>query len=189
VSNPNLLDVQGGGDKDFRQLLYDVSIAAAHLESARAHLATRMGVTSPQYNMVMIIAQYESADGMSVSEVAAHLHVSNTFVTAEIKKLIGIGLVDKVPNPADARGVLLRLTPEGEVRVRTLEPELLFVNDHLFQKLSRTDFQHLSHVVSSLIDDFARTIALLGALGGRGAESLIHNRRPNPVKSRHASRL
>ena len=83
VSAPALLDATGGGDRDFRQLLYDISIAAAHLESARSYLAGHMDVTPPQYNMVMIIAQYEGQSGISVSEIASHLHVSNTFVTSE----------------------------------------------------------------------------------------------------------
>lgn len=165
VSISDLLDADGS-DLSFRQLLYDIAIAASHLESARSYLAGRMNVTSPQYNMIMIIAQYEGQTGISVSEVASHLHVTNTFVTAEIKKLMRVGLVEKSPNPTDARSVLLHLTPEGEARVRTLEPELLFVNDHLFRDLSKTDFRHLSRIVASLIGDFARTIALLGTLKG-----------------------
>jgi DNA-binding MarR family transcriptional regulator len=165
VSIPDLLD-SDGSDLSFRQLLYDIAIGASHLESARSYLAARMNVTSPQYNMIMIIAQYEGQTGISVSEVASHLHVTNTFVTAEVKKLMRMGLVDKSPNPSDARSVLLHLTPEGEARVRTLEPELLFVNNHLFRDLSKTDFRHLSRIVASLIDDFARTIALLGTLKG-----------------------
>ncbi|MDP9994014.1 DNA-binding MarR family transcriptional regulator [Variovorax boronicumulans] len=171
VSNPDLRDAEGG-DRQFRQLLYDISIAASKLEAARAHLAGNLGVTSPQYNMVMIIAQYEEPIGLSVSEVAARLHVSNTFVTAEIKKLIALDLVDKMPDPADGRRVLLRLTPQGEERVRALEPELLFVNDHLFQRLGRVDFEHLSRIVASLLDDFARTIGLLEVLGRDGAKNM-----------------
>jgi DNA-binding MarR family transcriptional regulator len=165
VSIPALLDGADGGDTQFRQLLYDIAIAAAHLESARSYLATKMGLTPPQYNMVMIIAQFEGPTGISVSDVAAHLHVNNTFVTTEIKKLARMGLVAKEPNPADARSVLLRLTPQGEERVRALEPELLFVNDRLFGGMSKADFQSLSRIVASIIDDFSRTVAVLGALG------------------------
>jgi hypothetical protein len=69
----------------------------------------------------------------------------------------------KEPNPDDARSVLLHLTAIGEAKIRALEPELLFVNDHLFRHLSREDFNHLSRIVASLIDDFIETIALLGA--------------------------
>lgn len=164
TSLPKLLD-SNGGDTRFRQLLYDIAIFASYLEAARSYLATRMGVSSPQYNMMMIVAQHAGHAGISISEVAAHLHVTNTFVTAEIKKLMRENLVGKEANPADARSVLLRLTPEGEERVRALEQDLLFVNDQLFRGLSRADFEHLSRIVGSLIDDFSSTIALLGALG------------------------
>lgn len=129
ISSPDLRDADGVKHTIFRQLLYDTATATPHLKAARAHLAGRMHVTSPQYKMVMVIAQYEGGAGISVSEVASHLHVSNTFVTSEIKKLMREGRVAEEPNPADARGVLLRLTPEGQRRVCSLEPELLFVND------------------------------------------------------------
>lgn len=164
VSVPAVLDRADGGDRTFRQLLYDISSAATHLESARAYLASRLGITSPQYNMIMVIAQYEGDEGMSVNEIAEHLHVSNTFITAEIKKLESHGLVVKLPNPADARSVLVRLSEEGERQVMDMESEFLFVNDHLFEHLSPGDFQSLSRIIASLIGDFARTVAMLQAV-------------------------
>jgi DNA-binding MarR family transcriptional regulator len=175
VSVPAVLDRSGGSDRSFRQLLYDISTAASHLESARAYLASRLGVTSPQYNMIMVIAQYEGDEGMSVNEIADHLHVSATFVTAELKKLERQGLVVKLPNPADARSVIVRLSEEGERQVTALGPEFLFVNDHLFENISAADFQALSRIVASLIADFSRTVAMLQVVaqadpaGGSGA--------------------
>ncbi|MES2245535.1 MAG: MarR family transcriptional regulator [Pseudomonadota bacterium] len=161
VSLAAVLDGTGGGDRSFRQLLYDISIAASHLESARAYLASNLGVTSPQYNMLMVVAQYEGSEGISINEIADHLHVSNTFITTELKKLVRDGLVVKDPNPSDARSVLVRLSTQGEEKVRALHPELLFVNDHLFQNLSASDFKALSRIIASLIGDFSQTVAML----------------------------
>jgi DNA-binding MarR family transcriptional regulator len=171
VSIPAVLDGAVGTDRAFRRLLYDISVAAAHIESAREYLAGRLGVTSPQYNMLMVIARNERPTGISVSDVASHLHVSNTFVTTEIKKLVRSGLVAKEPNPADARSVLLRLTPQGVARVKALEPDLLFVNDRLFEHISKQDFGHLSRIVSGLIGDFARTVAILKAMADGSRQS------------------
>jgi DNA-binding MarR family transcriptional regulator len=161
VSLPAVLERPGGSDRTFRQLLYDISTAASHLESARVYLAGRLGVTSPQYNMIIVIAQYGGDRGISVNEIADHLHVSGTFVTVELKKLERQGLLVKLPHPSDARSVLVRLSEEGERQVTGLEPEFLFVNDHLFENLSRADFQALSRIIASLIEDFARTVAML----------------------------
>jgi len=164
VSLPALKDDDGRSDRTFRQLLYDIATAATHLESARSFLASRVGVTPPQYNIVMIVAQYGGRVGISVSEVAAHLHVTNTFVTNETHKLVKLGLVSKGPNPLDARGVLLRLSAEGERRVRKLEPDLLLVNDHLFRRLSQRDFRDLARIVAALIGDFAQTMVILSTM-------------------------
>ncbi len=160
VSCPAVLDPDGG-DRTFRQLLYDFASAAAKLETARAYLASKIGITSPQYNMIMVIAQYEGDSGLTVNEIAEHLHVSGTFITVEIKKLEKLGLLVKGPNPADARSVLIRLSTEGEQAVDRLHSELLFVNDHLFRRLSAKDFKSLSKVVASLLDDFTDTVGML----------------------------
>ena len=161
ISKTGLLDSGGRSDRKFRQLLYDFSVLGRHLESARAHLASHLRVSSPQYNIVMLIAQYQGANGVSVTEVAQHLHASTAFITSEVRKLEGLGLVQKQPNPSDGRGVLLRITPAGEAGVRSVAPERLLVNDQLFRDLSGEDFQHLSRIVASLIDDFAQTIEML----------------------------
>jgi DNA-binding MarR family transcriptional regulator len=161
VSKPELLDENGTSDRRFRQFLYDFSVLAAHLEFARAYLASRLDLSSPQYNITMIIAQYQGARGISVSDVAQHLHVSTAFITSEAGKLEQRGLIMKRQNPNDGRGVLLRLTPLGEAKVLEIGPKRLLVNDHLFRALSGEDFRQLSKIAASLIDDFAETIKML----------------------------
>src|SRR4029077_9983379 len=66
VSKSELLDEDGTSDRRFRQFLYDFSVLAAHLEFARAYLASQIDLSSPQYNIAMIIAQYQGAAGISV---------------------------------------------------------------------------------------------------------------------------
>jgi DNA-binding MarR family transcriptional regulator len=161
TSRPELLEAGGESDQRFRQFLYDFSVLATQLETARSYLASHVGVTSPQYNILMVIARRQGDDGVSVSDVARFLHVSGAFVTTEVRKLEALGLVVKKPNPNDARSTLLSLSAEGEARVRDVEPERVFVNDNLFQNLSEQDFQHLSHTLASMLDDFANTIQLL----------------------------
>jgi len=87
ISKKELLDVSGTTDKKFRQFLYDLSVIAAQLDVARGYLASQLGVSPPQYNILMVIAQYQHPEGVSLSEVAKHLHVSIAHITNEIKKL------------------------------------------------------------------------------------------------------
>lgn len=164
VSKPELLDENGTSDRTFRQFLYDFSTLGAYLEAARANLASQLGVPSPQYNIVMIIAQYQGATGVSVSDVAQHLHVSTAFITGEIRKLERAALVEKRPNPNDGRSILLCLTAAGEASVEQIAPQRLLVNDHLFRGLSGEDFHHLASTMASMIDDFAQTVEMLEAV-------------------------
>ncbi len=156
-----LLDDGGTTDHRFRQLLYDFSALAATLEMARAHLASIVGLTSPQYNIAMVLANYQNAGGIRVSDVAKRLDVSTAFITSEAGNLEQAGLVSKRPNPGDGRGVLLRLTPKGEALVRRVGPERQQVNDQLFNSLTTKEFRDLSKTLATLLNDFAYTVGLL----------------------------
>jgi DNA-binding MarR family transcriptional regulator len=164
VSRPELLDKDRTTDRKFRQFLYDLSVLGFHLESARAYLASSLGISSPQYNIVMILAQYQQVEGISGSEVAKRLHVTTAFITSEIMKLERAGLVEKRQNPKDGRSVLLHLTEAGEAKVHASSPQRLWINDHLFEGISGKDFHHLAQTVGSLVDDFAHTIDMLKAI-------------------------
>ncbi len=155
-----LLDKGGATDHRFRQLLHDFSALAAALEMARAHLASIVGLTSPQYNIAMVLANYQNAGGIRVSDVAKRLHVSTAFITSEAGNLEQAGLVSKRPNPGDGRGVLLRLTPRGEDLMRQVGPERQWVNDRLFASLTAKSFRDLSKALAVLLDDFTSTVNL-----------------------------
>jgi len=161
VSRTELLDENGTSDRRFRQFIYDFSALGAQLDLVRTYLSSQLGLSSPQYNIVMIIAQYQGAKGISVSDVAQHLHVTTAFITSEVGKLEQAGLVEKRPNPNDGRGVLLCLTAVGEARALQIGPKRLLINDHLFRGLSGDDFRQLTQTVASLIDAFTETINML----------------------------
>jgi len=164
VSLPALLDKGAVSDATFRKFVYDISAVGAHIESARQYLAGRLGVTSPQYNILMVIARSGGESGVRVSDVAERLNVTGAFVTNEVKKLVKAQLIVKKSNPNDGRGVLLSLSPFGLERVKAIQPDLLMVNDRLFGTLSREDFQNLARIVGSLVNVFGQTVAVLKAL-------------------------
>ena len=171
VSLPALLEKGLHSDGTFRQLLYDIYVVANLLESAREYLAARLGVSSSQYNIIMVVARQGGARGLSVSDVAIRLNVTGAFVTNEVKKLVKSGFIHKKSNPDDGRGVLLSLTPTGYAGVQAIEPDIVSVNDRLFTTLSKSDFQHLSRIVGSLVDVFGQTVAVLKALSAESEKT------------------
>ena len=108
VSRKALL--KAGSDRRFRTLIHDLLTVTARMELVRGHLGTRMGISGPQYSVLIAIAHLQDKSGVSVGTIAQALHVSSAFIAAETGKLARLGLVLKRTNPCDRRGVLLSLS-------------------------------------------------------------------------------
>lgn len=163
VSRSALL--QAGGDSRFRQLVYDLLTISVRMETVRTHLARRIGITGPQYSVLVAIAQFQGADGVSVGKVAEVLHVSAAFITTETRQLERLGLLIKKVNPRDRRGVLLRLTATGEQQMIAISPAITAINDQFFSPLSGTAFRTFSECAAQLVSS-SREVANWVATAG-----------------------
>lgn len=166
VSRPDFLD-QNGSDRTFRGMVYDLLAVGARMQDVRDHLAGRMGVTGPQYAILMAIFHLQQeADGPGVRAVARRLNVSGPFVTAQANLLVEKGLVEKRSNPLDGRGVWLWLTEEGARRISRATPGIQNANDSFFDGLSRIDFLVLSDIAARLEISSAKAVEALGKPAG-----------------------
>jgi len=150
ISLPALLNNKES-DQQFRRLIQELLTLARRLETARDYFGRRINVTGPQYNLLMTVAQLEGATGVSIGVVAQAMHVSSSFVTAETGKLSDAGLLRKVPNPSDGRGVLLKLTPPGRTKIHGLFGEIRAVNDLFFGPLNAQSFAALCESAEALV--------------------------------------
>ena len=157
-----------GSDARFRQMIYDLFTVSVRMDAVRDALAKTLGVSGPQYSILMAIARPEGAQGVPVSLVAGQLHVTGPFVTVEAGKLVRRGLIEKRRNPRDGRGVLLRLSAKGEKRLTALAPTLRAVNDRFFGALERADFLILARIAGELVRDSGAAVAIArdGLLSG-----------------------
>ena len=150
VSRRELLD-DDGRDYSFRALIYDLFSVGARMQDVRDRLANIIGVSGPQYAILMTVAHMQDNDGdAGVNAVAKRLHVSGPFVTAQVNLLVKAGLVSKHSNPADRMGVSLLLTDLGEATLDVIEPEIQKANDTFFAPFSTQDFRILGELVGRL---------------------------------------
>jgi DNA-binding MarR family transcriptional regulator len=169
VSRSALLE--RGGDRRFRQLVYDLLTISVRMETVRTHLARRIGITGPQYSVLAAIAQLQGVDGVSVGKVAEVLHVSSAFITAETRQLERLGFIMKAINPRDRRGVLLRLTPNGAKQMIAITPAIMAVNDKFFAPFSRTTFRTFAACAAQLVDSSREVTQLIETTNG---EATVH---------------
>lgn len=163
VSRAPLLDGDGR-DRTFRAAVYDLLAVGARMQAMRDRLAAEIGVTGPQYAILMAIAHLQDEDdGAGVRAVARRLHVSGPFITAQANRLVADGLVEKHPNPGDGRGVLLRLSQRARAAVERAAPAIQRANDLFFAPLDRADFAALSAVAARLVESSEEALAAFDA--------------------------
>jgi MarR family transcriptional regulator, organic hydroperoxide resistance regulator len=155
--------LEKGSDERFRRLIYDLLTVTNRMAMVREYLSERMGITAPQYSLLMAIGQFQGSVGVGVTTIARLLHVSSAFVATETGKLEQAGLLAKRANPRDRRAVLLSLSRAGRALIERIGPEVRALNDVFFGGLSRSNFAAASAVMTALLSGSASAIARLHA--------------------------
>ena len=172
--------LSGGNDQLLREMVTDLITISLTMESVRATLGARIGITGPQYSILVAILRMRHGEHVRVRDVAAYLHVSAAFVTAEAGKLAQRGLLRKLPSTSDGRSRLLCLTRQGGAQLERLTPDIREVNDRFFASLDRSDFVCLSRIARELVKDSKRALEFLSLTApdrtDRSAESRSHRR-------------
>lgn len=158
--------LHAGSDERFREMVADLIKVSLQIQKVRDALAHRIGITGPQYSILLAVARMGADGGVNVGTVAGFLHVSAAFVTAEAGKLVRKGLLSKAPSAADRRAVLLSLAGAGEAQLALLTPEIRAVNDRFFASLDRADFAALARISRALVENSGHALAYL-AIGAR----------------------
>ncbi|MBV9358594.1 MAG: winged helix-turn-helix transcriptional regulator [Chloroflexi bacterium] len=171
VSRPELL--VDGSDAAFRTLVHQIFALAARHQAVRDGHAARIGLAGAQYTVLIAVAHLRRYGPVSIRQVADYLYVTPAFITMEVRKLVRDGLLAKRRNAADARSVLLTVTPAGRARLEQLAPVQRTVNDQQFADLSSTDMVELQRLLQLLIDNSDRAIALQEYLRA-GAPTATH---------------
>jgi MarR family transcriptional regulator, organic hydroperoxide resistance regulator len=136
------------------------------METVKRYLGERLGLTGPQYTIIMAVAELQGKTGVSVGRVGEYLHVTGTFVTMESGKLLKKGLLERNSDVQDRRVSLLSLSPKGAKSLQSLFPELQQINDVFFQLGSRAEFERLCKTLEKLVGNSQRALALVNATRG-----------------------
>ena len=108
-----------GAVLDFMRLLWALDHA---LQSASKRMESAFGMTGPQRLVVRIVGRFP---GIAAGRIAEILHVHPSTLTGVLKRLEGRGILQRRPDPRDARRALFMLTAKGRrldtVRTGTVE--------------------------------------------------------------------
>ena len=171
--------VKNGSDHEFRELIFELNGLLNQIKRHQEKFAKYIGVNPAQFVFIMIIAEIPN---ITVRQIADRMNVSSPFVTAEIGKLVSMGVVCKRENNNDRRSSFLNLTSNGENLVRELTPILRKANDLHFRSLTRESAKAFKETVHAIVADGRRVLHELESPDMRDA-------RAPSVKSGPAERI
>ncbi len=142
--------MEKGTDRPFRELLYGLLQLNNVMARNQERFARYIGVQPAQLLMMAVILDTDRA---TVSDIAGRLEVSSQFVTREMTKLEGKGLIERRANEADGRSVLLSLSSLGQRLMNELGPLRRRTNDRMFRSLDNRQIGQLREIVEILVRD------------------------------------
>ena len=126
-----------------------------HLDLARRDAFTTAQVESWEFDVLAALrragAPYELSPGRLLRETL----VTSGTMTNRVDRLAGRGLVERLPDPRDRRGVLVRLTPEGKDAVDAAFERLLEAEQTFLAGLPEKDRGRLAALLRTLLAPFA----------------------------------
>src|SRR5688500_11021931 len=136
------------------EVLSRVSRLARHLDRARRQAFETHGLESWEFDVLAALrragAPYELSPGRLLRETL----VTSGTMTNRVDRLTARGLVERLPDPRDRRGVIVRLTLEGKAAVDGAFEALLAAEADLLADLPDRDRTKLAALLRSLLAPF-----------------------------------
>lgn len=132
-----------------------VTRLARHLDLARREAFTAHDIETWEFDVLAALrragAPYELSPGRLLRETL----VTSGTMTNRVDRLAARGLVERLPDPDDRRGVLVRLTPEGNETVDGAFEALLTAESALLADLPQRDRRRLAQLLRPLLIPFS----------------------------------
>src|SRR6478672_11856782 len=133
-----------------RQFSWAITSINVHFQEIRQFWAGTLGISGPQWMILMAIADLDQGEGVSVKVVSKMLHVDPSFVTTQSKMLEKRGLMRRRTSPDDARVVQMSLTDKTYKHIASLASEQEALNDFIFAEFGDRELAAFTAKLTSL---------------------------------------
>src|ERR1700730_5748342 len=127
-----------------------IAAVGVHLEEFRYFWARTRAIRSPQWMILMALADMDEDDGVPVNVVSKKLHVDSSFVTTQSKLLEKKGFVRRRPSTEDARIVQMSLTDKTYKHLASLAAQQEALNEFIFAEFDNRALDELTDKLTSL---------------------------------------
>jgi DNA-binding MarR family transcriptional regulator len=136
------------------EVLSRVTRLARHLDRARRGAFEAHDLEVWEFDVLAALRRAGSPYVLSPGQLLAQTLVTSGTMTNRVDRLESRGLVQRLPDPADRRGVHVRLTPRGKESVDAALADLLARERELLASLTGAGQQELSTLLRALVAPF-----------------------------------
>jgi DNA-binding MarR family transcriptional regulator len=136
------------------EVLSRVGRLARHLDRGRRAAFAEHGLEPWEFDVLAALRRAGHPYELSPGDLLPRTLVTSGTMTARVDKLAARGLVRRRRDPADRRGVRVRLTDAGRIAVDAALDGLLAHENGLLAALSPTDRTRLAELLRTLVQPF-----------------------------------
>jgi DNA-binding MarR family transcriptional regulator len=131
--------------------------------AARSLAAVEENLTLPQYRMLVVL---DTQGPSSLARLAEALEVNSSTAMRMVDRLVGAGMVEKVPSPDSRREVGLSTTPAGRAVVEKVTEHRLAAITRTVKAIPADQRAHLVSALRAFTDAGGETAGALPTLPG-----------------------
>ena len=132
-----------------------ISRLARHLDLARRDAFTAHAIESWEFDVLAALRRAGRPYELSPGRLLRETLVTSGTMTNRVDRLAARGFVERLPDPRDRRGVLVRLTGEGKAAVDGAFEALLAAEAGLLADLPTRDQARLAALLRTLLAPFS----------------------------------
>ena len=136
------------------QVLSRVTRLARHLDRARRQAFADQDLEAWEFDVLSALRRSGAPYQLSPGRLLHETLVTSGTMTNRVDRMAARGLVERLPDPADRRGVQVRLTAKGRESVDAALESLLARERELLRGLTPADSRRLADLLRTLVAPF-----------------------------------
>ena len=132
-----------------------------HLDRARSHAFERSGLAAWEFDVLAVLRRGGAPFRQSPKVLVRQTMVSSGTMTNRIDRMVDRGLVRRLTDPNDGRGVLVEMTPHGQTLVDAAMTRLSDAEERLLGSMPRSERDRLAVLLRRLalsVDRFEQPV-------------------------------
>lgn len=137
-------------DRAVGDFMWNIMEIHSQLDEIHKSWGQMLGITEPQWLILMAIDELDEGRGVSGIAVANKLRIHPAFVTNQTKKLENMELLARITSPDDARFLQISLTQKAQAEIAKLSSKRQAINATIFGGLDQDSLDYVNKRLTSI---------------------------------------